>query len=105
MKARVDSGAEVTILSSAIYDKQKPGKVRNIKMQLAGKDSVMTGFVTQPITLQLGTQKFQERVYVAPICDDMLLGHDLLHHFQALLDLNTDCPEINGKRIPLSTTL
>ena len=44
VKARVDSGAEVTIVSLSVYEQleRKPRKVRSINMQLAGKDSVMS---------------------------------------------------------------
>ena len=104
--ARIDSGAEITILSSSFYDKLKdpPGKVKDVKMKLADKDSFLNGFVTKPINIQLGDQIFKERVYVAPISDEMLLGHDILHHLGVLLDLKTDSMLVNGESIPLKTT-
>ena len=86
--ARVDSGAEITILSSSIYKqlKRKPGKVKDVNMQLADKETLLKGFITNSITIHLGNQVFKERVYVAQISDEMLLGHDILHHLGALLD-------------------
>ncbi|KAH3716154.1 hypothetical protein DPMN_058873 [Dreissena polymorpha] len=106
VRARVDSGADISILSSAVYDQleRKPGKVREINMQLADKNSVLKGFVTQPLYVQLGKQSSREGVCVAPISDEMLLGHDLLRHFKALIDLHSDCLLINGESIPLNTT-
>ncbi|KAH3848627.1 hypothetical protein DPMN_091007 [Dreissena polymorpha] len=106
VRARVDSGADISILSSAVYDQleRKPGKVREINMQLADKNSVLKGFVTQPLHVQLGKQSSREGVCVAPISDEMLLGHDLLRHFKALIDLHSDCLLINGESIPLNTT-
>ncbi|KAH3796834.1 hypothetical protein DPMN_150409 [Dreissena polymorpha] len=106
VRARVDSGADTSILSSAVYEQleQKPGKVMEINMQLADKNSVLKGFVTQPIHVQLGKQSSREGVCVAPISDERLLGHDLLRHFKALIDLHSDCLLINGESIPLNTT-
>ncbi|KAH3707527.1 hypothetical protein DPMN_066935 [Dreissena polymorpha] len=56
VRARVDSEADISILSSEVYDrlKRKPGKVKDINMQLADKNSILKGFVTQPIHVQLG---------------------------------------------------
>ena len=33
----------------------------------------------------------------------MLLGHDILHHLGAMLDLNTETLFLNGERIPMHT--
>ncbi|KAH3848188.1 hypothetical protein DPMN_090547 [Dreissena polymorpha] len=106
VRARVDSRADISILSSEVYDrlKRKPGKVKEINMQLADKNSILKGFVTQPIHVQLGKQSSREGICVAPISDEMLLGHDLLCHFKALIDLHSDCLLVNGKSIPLNTT-
>ncbi|KAH3772399.1 hypothetical protein DPMN_173737 [Dreissena polymorpha] len=107
VRARVDSGADISILSSEVYDllKRKPGKVKEINMQLAEKNSILKGFVTQPIHVQLGDQSSREGICVAPISDEMLLGHDLLCNFKALIDLHSDYLLVNGESIPLNTTL
>ncbi|KAH3779172.1 hypothetical protein DPMN_180651 [Dreissena polymorpha] len=90
--AKIDSGAEITIISTNVYDKlvRKPSKVKDVQMQLADKDSILKGLIIKPIGLTLGNQTFKERVYEAPINDDMLLGHDILHHLGILHDMASD---------------
>ena len=106
INARIDSGAEITILSSKIYDslKKAPAKVKAVDLKMADNDTVMKGFVIQPLKMRLGNQCFSERLYVASIGDDMLLGHDLLHHLGVCLDWQTETMMLNGERIPLTTT-
>ena len=60
IRARIDSGADITILSSSIYEslKEKPAKVEEVTMQMADKEQVLKGFIVQPLKLQLGSQNF-----------------------------------------------
>ncbi|KAH3870879.1 hypothetical protein DPMN_034070 [Dreissena polymorpha] len=104
--AKIDSGAEITIISTNVYDKleRKPSKVKDVQMQVADKDSILKGFIIKPIGLTLGNQTCKERVYVAPINDDMLLGHDILHHLGILHDMASDTLLLNGERIPVLTS-
>ena len=106
VNARIDSGAEITILSSKIYEKlsKAPAKVKEVGLQMADKDTVMKGFIIQPLKMKLGNQCFSERVYVASIGDDMLLGHDLLHHLGVCLDMRTDTLILNEEQIPVTTS-
>ena len=106
INARIDSCAEITILSSTIYHRLKkaPAKVRDVDLQMADNDSVMKGFIIQPLQMKLGNQFLRERVYVASIGDDMLLGHDLLHHLGVCLDMRTDTLVFNEERIPVTTS-
>ena len=106
INARIDSGAEITILSSKIYEKlsKAPAKIKEVDLQMADNDTVMKGFIIQPLKMRLGNQCFSERVYVASIGDDMLLGHDLLHHLGVCLDLRTDTLVLNEEVIPISTS-
>ncbi|KAH3696820.1 hypothetical protein DPMN_084298 [Dreissena polymorpha] len=55
LKARVDSGAEVTILSSVVNKQlfRKHDKVRDVNMQPADKSVVIPGFITNPVAMQL----------------------------------------------------
>lgn len=73
-------------------------------MQMADKDAVLHGFITELLRMQLGSHAFKQRVYVAPISDEMLLGHDLLHHLGVLLDLQSDTLLLKGERIPITTS-
>ena len=106
IKARIDSGAEITILSSKIFEKfsKQPTIVKKVVMQMADYDAVLQGFIVKPVQMKLGSQVFKERLYVAPITDDMLLGHDILHHLGVLLDLQTDTLILKDERIPLTTS-
>ena len=107
INARIDSGVEITILSSKIYEKlnKAPAKVEEVGLQMADKDTVMKGFIIQPLKMKLGNQCFSERVYVAFIGDDMLLGHGLLHHLGVCLDMRTDTLILNEEQIPVTTSL
>ena len=106
INARIDLGAEITILSSKIYEKlnKAPAKVKEVGLQMADKDTVMKGFIIQPLKMKLGNRCFSERVYVASIGDDMLLGHDLIHHLGVCLDLRTDTLILNEEQIPVITS-
>ena len=105
IRARIDSGADITILSSQIYEslKEKPAKVEEVTMQMADKEQELKGFIIEPLKLQLGSQTFKEKIYVAPVCDEMLLGHDLLHHLGVLLDMHSNTLVLNGEKIPVET--
>ena len=71
---------------------------------MAHNDTVLKGFIIQPLKMKLGNQGSSKRVYVASIGDDMLLGHDLLHHLGVCLDMQTDTLVLNGERIPITTS-
>ena len=106
INARIDSGAEITILSSQIYEKLKiaPAKIKDVELQMADNDTVLKGFIIQPLKMKLDNQNFSERVHVASIGNDMLLGHDLLHHLGVCLDMRSDTLILNGDRIPITTS-
>ena len=73
-------------------------------MQMADRDKVLPGFIVKPVQLYLGSQIIRERLYVAPISDDMLLGHDIMHRLGVLHDMKSDTL-VNGERVPVITHL
>ncbi|PJE78327.1 hypothetical protein CI610_02742 [invertebrate metagenome] len=90
--ARIDSGAEMTIISTSVFDRlrKKPKKLKDVVMHLADTESSLNGTWIAPISLKIGSSVFKESVYVAPISDEMLLGHDLLHKWGTIHDMKTD---------------
>ena len=64
---------------------------------------MLKGFIIEPLKLQLGSQTFKENIYIAPISDEMLLGHDLLHHLGVLLDMHSNTLVLNDEKIPVET--
>ncbi|XP_076440974.1 uncharacterized protein LOC143280226 [Babylonia areolata] len=103
VEAKVDSGAEITIVANSIFDswKTKPQRVRDVVLYMADQESALQAFLTSPVPMRLGKTLFNERVYVAPISDQMLLGHDLLHHWGAVLDLKTDTLQVGKETVPM----
>ena len=63
VKARIDSGVEITILSSKIFEKfsKQPTIVKKVVMQMADNDAVLQGFIVKPVQMKLGSQVFKER--------------------------------------------
>ena len=61
LNAKLDSGAEITILSSRMYDKLKkaPKKVQDVVMQMADAETALKGFITAPISMKLGSRCFK----------------------------------------------
>ncbi|XP_052269133.1 uncharacterized protein LOC127870734 [Dreissena polymorpha] len=106
LNTKLDSGAEISILSSRMYDKLKkaPKKVQDVVMQMADAETALKGFIIAPISIKLGSRCFKERIYVAPIVDEMLLGHDILHHLGVLLDMQSDTLILDGEIIPVSSS-
>ena len=52
INARIDSGAEITILSSKIFEQLKtkaPAKIKDVDLQIADKYTVLKGFIIQPL--------------------------------------------------------
>ncbi|KAL8622171.1 hypothetical protein ACOMHN_052973 [Nucella lapillus] len=104
IEAKVDSGAEITIISTSVFQqlKKKPKKIRDVEMHLADQGSSLSGFITEPLELKIGQAKFRENVHVAPIGDKMLLGYDLLHSWGAIHDMRTNMLLIGKEHVPLN---
>ena len=82
IRAVVDSDAKVTIISDRVYKASKsiPNKLKDVKLLTAGRQMAMQGFIAGPVNLKIGHRWYQEKVYIAPIEQDMLIGFDILVH-------------------------
>ena len=49
-------------------------KKKRVTLQTAGRQLKIEGIIVVPSSLTLGNQSYKEKVYVAPIGDEMLLG-------------------------------
>ena len=105
LKAVVDTAAEVTIISDAVFKElePKPPYLKKVILHTAGRDMKMDGFVAGPVALQMGTSIFPEAVYVAPIQDDMLLGLDFLLRHGVDIKMDDLCLDFrgSGEKLPM----
>ncbi|VDI25197.1 Hypothetical predicted protein [Mytilus galloprovincialis] len=84
LKAVIDTGAEVTVLSEKVYRnlarehhlELKTATTRGMLVAEEGKKMSATGITD--IEMSLGPLRFTWPVYVAPLNDDLLLGCDII---------------------------
>lgn len=88
----VDTGAAVTIISSALFS-QLPAESRpevkapckSTKLQTANNELLdVEGVAT--IDIMIGGQHFRWDAFVAPISDEGILGYDFLYHYDCILE-------------------
>ena len=83
VKAVVDTGASVTVLSDKVFNAipatYKP-QLREVELSLrvAEENKKMTTMGMADVEMTIGDQCFTWPVYIAPIGDDMLLGCDVI---------------------------
>lgn len=89
VEAIVDSAAQVTIISDRVFAQLKnpPAKVRSVRLDTAGRQMSMQGFIAEPIRLGIGTGQYKGPIYVAPIEQDMLFGMDLITRGRSIIDV------------------
>ena len=81
VQAVVDTGAEVTVISEEVYNKlptaaKKP--LSETSLHNAGVGSMMFALGELELTLGLGSQKIDWKVFVGQIQDSLLLGLDAM---------------------------
>ncbi len=101
--AVVDTAAQATIISDAVYDSLavRPKKVKDITLLTSGRKLSMKGFIAGPVSLKIGTRWYEEQVYVAPIEQEMLLGFDILYQRGAVLDMSKGILKFDGQELDL----
>ena len=80
LDAVVDTGAEVIVLCTQVYDqlKVKPTIKRHVKMMQAGDDARLRGFVAGPFDVRVGWHTHKLDLYVAPSQGPHVAGDGLL---------------------------
>lgn len=87
--AVIDTAAQITVISSELYEELQMPNALAEKIQLtnAEKGSSMEGFILRSLNMRIGSTSYKLDVVVAPISDKMLLGLDFLQKYEAKLDL------------------
>jgi hypothetical protein len=88
VKGVIDSAAQVTVLSTRVFNKLPKSTPITGKVRLQGVEST-TGILAQvapQITLGIGQEELQWETYVAEIDDDILIGLDLLTAIECKVD-------------------
>ena len=92
IKAVLDTGAEVTVMSDKLLKQivPQPATIKNITLKSAGRGMKMEGKLVGPIDIKIGSNTYQDNIYVAPIEDDMLLGLQFLKKIGASAHLGSE---------------
>jgi hypothetical protein len=105
IKAVVDTAAMVTLVNENIF-REVFGHRQNTD------NCILHGIGTEPIKGQLvenvpisvGQYTYMQRICVAPVNDQVILGLDFLKEHGAIIDLSRDIMFISGEEIPLEVT-
>ena len=101
VEAILDSAAEVTIISDQIYESltPPPKKLYDVRLDTAGRQLSMKGFVTGLVKLKIGRSTYNGQVYVAPTEQDILFGVDIMRKRSAVIDMGQDVFSFKGHEI------
>ena len=104
VEAVLDSATEVTIISDNVYDslKQPPKKLYDVRLDTAGRQLSMHGFVAGPVKLKIVRSTYDGPVYVAPIEQDMLFGVYIMGKGSAVIDMGRGVFAFKGHEIKMN---
>ena len=105
VEAVLDFAAEVTIISDKIYESltTPPKKLYDVRLDTAGRQLSMKGFVAGPVRLKTGRSTYEGPVYVAPIEQDMLFGVDIMRKGSAVIDMGRGVFSFKGHEIRMNS--
>ena len=103
--AVLDSAAEVTIIFDRVYASLKiqPDKLYDVRLDTAGRQMSVQGFVPGPVKFKIGHSDYNGSVYVAPIEQDMLFGVDILRKGSAAVDMGRNVFRYKGQEILMNS--
>ena len=90
---------QVSIISEKLYNslQNPPKKLRTVKLQTAAKQ------LSIPVKLKIGDQWYTEKIHVAPIQQDMLLGFGILvHRGKSIIDMAQGTLMFDGQILNLN---
>ena len=107
LKAVVDTGAEVSIISERLFHSlpNRPPTIEFVTMRNASQDSSFKARRIGPLNIKIKDLTLTASLYVGPICDNMLIGFRLLKTLNAILDLGKNSLQIDNMTVQLETPL
>ena len=108
VKAVVDTGVEVTLLSDRVYqsissDNRPPVQKANRRLVVAEADKHTSTSGMLTIDMTIGGHEFKWPVYVASIADDFLLGCDIIDEKEITINVKKGL-EIDGSCVKCEVT-
>ncbi len=92
LKAVIDTGAEVTVISKRVFDNLPVGNRPTVEradhgLVVAEKDKKMGSHGMAKVTFSIGDKLYTWPMYIADIYDDLLLGADFLDYNDVMVSL------------------
>ena len=107
IEAVIDSAAEVTITSDRVYQSltRPPKKLYDVRLDTAGRQLPMKGFVGGPLKLKIGKTYYNGPVHVAPIEQDMLFSVDIMRKGAAVIDMGKGILTFNDHELTMNISM
>ena len=100
-KAVVDSGAQVTVINKDCFKEYMRGKpCRPARLKGAVEDNSLMTEVVDGVEIEMGGISKKNRVFVANISDQCIIGLDTMRMFKMILDVGKGMVGVNGKVLP-----
>lgn len=102
VKALVDTGAEISVISHELARTMKSPLKRELLVKLKGAEtsSDMKGYRLEPVSLKVEKKEYPWRIYEADIQEQFILGLDFLQYHRAVIDLDKNIVRINESNVP-----
>ena len=87
-KAVVDSGAQVTVINRDCFKEYMRGKPsRPARLKGVAEDNSLMAEVVDDVEIEMGGISKKNRVFVAKISDECIIGLDTMKMFKMVLDV------------------
>ena len=100
-KAVVESGTQVTVINEDCLKEYIMGKPsRPARLKGVAEDNSLTPEVVDDVEIKMGGISKKNRVFVANISDECIIGLDTMRMFKIIMDVGKGMVGINGKCCP-----
>ena len=93
----MDSGAQVTVINKNCFKEYMRGKpCRPARLKGVAEDNSLMAVVDE-VEIEMGGISKKNRVFVANISDECIIGLDTMRMFKMILDVGKGMVGVNGK--------